>query len=183
MKFAATVLEGSGDAFLIRPTKFADLRGYFVETWSKAVFADLGIDADFVQDNESLSVRKWTLRGLHYQQAPAEQAKLVRVLKGAIYDVIVDIRPTSGNFGKWFGIELSFEQGDQLYIPRGYAHGFVTLVEGTVVSYKVDAPYSREREAGIRWNDPALDIRWPLDGNEAVLSEKDTILPLFEQRA
>ena len=181
MNFSVEALEAGSDVLLVRPTKFVDRRGYFMETWSKAAFAEIGIPTDFVQDNESLSAMRGTVRGLHYQRAPAEQAKLVRVLRGAIFDVVVDIRPASRTFGKWLGVTLSSDEGNHLYVPGGYAHGFVTLTNETVVTYKVDAPYSRECEGGIRWNDPELGIRWPSTGNEVILSERDAILPLFRE--
>ncbi len=150
-----------------------------METWSKAAYTEIGIDANFVQDNQCLSITRGTLRGLHFQRSPFEQAKLVRVLKGAIYDVVVDIRPNSPNRGRWFGATLSAEESEQLFVPRGFAHGFVTLSEKSVVSYKMDAPYSPESEAGIKWNDPDLNIRWPVTYDEVVLSEKDAKQPFL----
>lgn len=179
MNFSARPLENATDVLLVRSAKLVDERGYFMETWTKDSFAKIGILANFVQDNESLSTRKGTLRGLHFQREPHEQAKLVRVLKGAIYDVVVDIRTTSPNFGRWFGVVLSVEKGEMLFVPRGFAHGFVTITNETTVSYKVDAPYSREREAGIIWKDSTLDIRWPVAHNEIIVSEKDALLPVF----
>jgi dTDP-4-dehydrorhamnose 3,5-epimerase len=180
MKVSAKPLAGS-DVLVLEPTRFADARGYFVEVWSRDDFAALGIHADFVQDNESLSLRKGTVRGLHFQRPPAEQAKLVRVLRGAIHDVVVDIRPKSSTFGKWFGVTLRADQPTELFVPRGYAHGFVTLTEDTIVSYKVDGPYARDCEGGIRWNDRTLAIDWPVKSDEVVISEKDAILPAFEE--
>lgn len=179
MNFTAQELEEGSGVLLVRSKRFVDSRGHFMEVWSKAEYAEIGINADFVQDNQSLSTARGTLRGLHFQRAPFEQAKLVRVLKGAIYDVVVDIRPNSPKYGCWIGTALSADEGEQLYIPRGFAHGFVTLSSDTIVSYKVDAPYARESEAGIRWNDPELNVRWPLIYSEIILSEKDALLPLF----
>lgn len=181
MNFTAQELEKGSDLLVVRPRRFLDGRGYFMETWSKAAFSEIGIAADFIQDNQSLSTARGTLRGLHFQRAPFEQAKLVHVLKGGIYDVAVDIRPNSRNFGRWYGVTLSADEGEQLFVPRGFAHGFATLSSETVVSYKVDAPYSRENEAGIRWDDPQLNVRWPLIYNEIILSEKDRLLPLFSE--
>lgn len=179
MNFTAQELEKGSDVLLVRPKRFVDGRGYFMETWSKTAFVEIGIAADFVQDNQSLSTARGTLRGLHFQRAPFEQAKLVRVLRGAIYDVVVDIRPNSRNHGRWYGVALSADEGEQLFVPHGFAHGFVTLSSDTVVSYKVDAPYSRECEAGIKWNDPELNVRWPVIYDEVILSDKDALLPLF----
>ena len=183
MNFTAQELEKGSGVLLVRSKRFVDSRGHFLEVWSKAAYSQIGINADFVQDNQSLSTARGTLRGLHFQRAPFEQAKLIRVLKGAIYDVVVDIRPNSPNYGRWIGTALSADEGEQLFIPRGYAHGFLTLSSETIVSYKVDAPYSRESEAGIRWNDPELNVRWPLIYSEIVLSEKDVLLPLFSGSA
>lgn len=181
MKFSAKKIDNDLEVFLIRPTRFADSRGYFMESWSKDAFAQLGFHVEFVQDNESLSARRGTVRGLHFQRPPWEQAKLVRVLRGAIYDVFVDIRPKSLTFGRWRGITMSATDGEQLLVPRGYAHGFVTLSDEAIVSYKVDAPYNRESESGITWNDPELDVRWPFVYEEAILSDKDRLLPSFKE--
>ena len=183
MNFTAQELEKGSGVLLVRSKRFVDSRGHFMEIWSKAAYSEIGINVDFVQDNQSLSTARGTLRGLHFQRAPFEQAKLVRVLKGAIYAVVVDIRPNSPNYGRWIGTALSADEGEQLFIPRGFAHGFLTLSSETIVSYKVDAPYSRESEAGIRWNDPELNVRWPLIYSEIVLSEKDALLPPFKGAA
>ena len=181
MNFTAVSLEPGSDVLLIRPRKFVDQRGYFLETWSRAPFAELGIAAEFIQDNESLSSKSNTVRGLHFQGAPFEQAKLVRVLKGAIYDVALDIRPSSRTFGRWLGAKLTSDHGEQLFVPRGYAHGFMTLGDDTIIAYKVDAPYSRESEGGIRWDDPELAISWPVKRGEVVLSDRDAVLPSFRE--
>lgn len=165
---------------LVRPRKFADSRGSFCETYSKQAFFEAGIDVDFVQDNQSFSKAAGTIRGLHLQADPFAQAKLVRVLRGRIWDVAVDVRPSSPNFGKWVAAEISAEAGNQIYIPTGFAHGFCTLEPDTEVSYKVSNFYSREHEVAVRWNDPALRIDWPVKDAEATLSEKDGVAPLFE---
>ena len=161
------------DVLLISPTKFGDRRGYFLETYSLAGYRDLGIDAVFVQDNQSFSATAGTVRGLHFQGPPAPQAKLVRVLRGSIFDVAVDIRRGSPTYGRWCGSVLNAERAEQIFIPRGFAHGFCTLEPDTEVAYKVDAYYSPECESGIQWNDPALGIEWPIDPAVAVLSDKD----------
>ena len=169
MNFEKTTLEG---AFLIKPDVFNDERGFFVETYSAKKFKEAGIEADFVQDNHSMSVTKGVLRGLHYQKPPLAQAKLVRVTKGAVYDVIVDLRKDSATFGKWEGFELSQENAYMLFVSRGFAHGFCTLVDYTEFQYKCDNFYSPENEDGIIWNDPALKIYWPIEN--PILSDKDS---------
>ncbi len=167
------------DVLLIRSRRFDDQRGYFMETWSHAAFGQLGINANFVQDNQSLSVKPGTVRGLHFQVPPHAQAKLVRVLQGSVFDVAVDLRGGSATYGKWCGVKLMAGGPEQLYIPAGFAHGFLTLEPDTVVSYKVDAPYAPQCDAGIRWNDPEIGVDWPLDPAQAVLSDKDAALPLL----
>ena len=179
MAFSKEHLE-IADVVLIRVAKFADVRGYFMETYTRQAFSTIGICADFMQDNQSLSKVPGTLRGLHFQRPPAEQAKLVRVLHGSIFDVAVDIRPQSPTYGRWCGSKLTAEEGEQLFIPRGFAHGFVTLEANTIVTYKVDAPYSRESEGGIRWDDPQLAIDWPLSADRLVLAERDSQLPFLK---
>lgn len=164
------------DVLLVQPRKFADHRGYFVETFSRREFAGLGMANDFVQDNQSFSRRQGTVRGLHFQLPPHPQAKLVRVLKGAVYDVAVDLRSGSPTFGRWCGVTLTSEKGDQLFVPRGFAHAFCTLEANTEVAYKVDAYFAPECDAGLIWDDPDIGIDWPIPANEAVLSEKDTKL-------
>jgi dTDP-4-dehydrorhamnose 3,5-epimerase len=156
----------------IRPRIFADERGHFIETWQHRRYEDAGIDTVWVQDNQSLSLQPGTIRGLHLQLAPFGQAKLVRVCAGSIFDVAVDLRYGSPTYGRWVGRELSAERGNQLFIPDGFAHGFVTLAADTVVAYKVSAPYTPTAERSILWNDPALAIDWPLHG-EPKLSAKD----------
>lgn len=165
---------------VISPKRFQDARGWFSETWNESRFAELGIQSKFCQDNQSHSGPQGTLRGLHFQAPPFAQAKLVRCLQGRIFDVAVDIRRASPTFGKWFGLELSADNGRQLFIPAGYAHGFVTLEPDCMISYKVDAYYSAPHDGGIGWDDPAIGIEWPIDGMP-VLSEKDARLPMLAE--
>lgn len=167
------------DVYLLEPNVFGDARGYFMESYNKKVFAELGLDFDFVQDNQSLSTQVGVIRGLHYQLNPKAQTKLVRVLQGAIYDVVVDIRKSSPAFGKWQGFILSEDNKRQLLVPKGFAHGFCTIVPNTVVAYKVDEYYSPEHDRGILWNDPALGIDWPT--SQPILSEKDKCHPVLAE--
>jgi dTDP-4-dehydrorhamnose 3,5-epimerase len=160
------------------PKRFADERGYFSEVWSAKAFRQVGVDAQFVQDNQSLSRRAGVVRGLHFQRSPAAQDKLVRVVRGSIYDVAVDIRRASPNFGKWAGLVISAELGNQLFVPAGFAHGFMTLEPETEVLYKVSAPYSPEHERSIRYDDPAIGVDWPAVA-AVVLSPKDAEAPLL----
>ena len=160
------------DVKLLKPKVFRDARGYFTETYNAARYAEAGISAVFVQDNESLSM-KGVVRGLHWQAAPATQAKLVRVIRGSVWDVAVDIRKGSPTFGKNVSAVLSAENGHQFYIPRGFAHGFIVLEDDTLFSYKCDNFYSPSLERGMRFDDPALGIEWPDIGVALVLSEKD----------
>ncbi|MCL6730144.1 dTDP-4-dehydrorhamnose 3,5-epimerase [Sphingomonas hankyongi] len=162
----------------LTPHRFADERGFFSEVWREDAFAAAGVHAHFVQDNLSLSKRKGVIRGLHYQSPPAAQAKLVRVSRGAIFDVAVDIRPGSATYGRWAGVILSAEKWNQLFIPEGFAHGFATLEDDTEVSYKVTAPYSPDHDRAIRFDDPDIGIDWPLDA-EPLLSPKDAAAPLL----
>jgi len=164
------------EVLLITPKRHGDARGWFSETWSRRTLAEAGVDADFVQDNQAFSARKGTLRGLHFQKAPHPQAKLVRVLRGAIYDVAVDIRKGSPTYGRWVAAELTAEGGEQLFVPRGFAHAYCTITDDCELAYKVDGLYAPETEGGIIWSDPDLLIPWPLDG-DPVLSEKDKLLP------
>jgi dTDP-4-dehydrorhamnose 3,5-epimerase len=159
------------DLILIEPASFRDDRGFFSEVFSRRALAEHGITADFVQDNHSLSRQKGVLRGLHFQRPPSTQGKLVRVVRGAIFDIAVDIRQGSATFGQHVASELSAANWQQLWIPAGFAHGFVTLEEDTEVLYKVDAYYDREADAAIAWNDPALGIDWPV--SDPILSDKD----------
>lgn len=162
----------------VTPKRFGDARGFFAETWQRDQFAAAGIDVSWVQDNQSRSTERGVLRGLHLQIAPAAQQKLIRVLKGAIFDVAVDVRPGSPSFGAWVTRELSAKAFNQLLIPAGFAHGFLTLTPEVEVFYKVDAPYMPTAERSIRWNDPALAIPWPLPAGEVpLLSSKDAAAP------
>ncbi|GAB1805388.1 dTDP-4-dehydrorhamnose 3,5-epimerase [Priestia megaterium] len=167
------------DAILIEPKVFGDHRGFFTESYNKEMFQQNGIDMDFIQDNHSLSQQPGTLRGMHYQLNDKAQTKLVRVTRGAIYDVIVDIRKGSPTYGEWQGFILSADNKRQLLVPKGFAHGFCTIVENTEVQYKVDELYSPEHDRGIAWNDPALNINWPF--NNPVLSDKDTKHPTLAE--
>ena len=158
----------------ITPRRFGDARGFFAETWQRQRFVDLGIDVDWVQENQSFSADRHVLRGLHLQVNPRLQAKLVRVLKGSIYDVAVDVRPGSSSFGSWVSCVLSADAFNQLYIPAGFAHGFLTLEPGVEVFYKVSAPYAPSFERSIVWNDKQIAIEWPLlPEDQPVLSERD----------
>lgn len=168
------------DLILITPTVFRDERGLFSETYRKGFLASFGCMADFVQENFSVSIRAGTIRGLHFQRPPAAQAKLVRVLKGAIYDVAVDIRKGSKSYGKVVGVELSAENGQQLFVPHGFAHGFCTLAPNTEVLYKCDAYYAPECEGGLLCRDPALDIRWPYS-DEEIVNDRDAGFPLLSE--
>lgn len=167
------------DVKLIVPKKFGDHRGFFSEVFNAASLKTAGIDHDWVQDNHSLSVAQGVLRGLHYQLDPMAQAKLVRVVRGAILDVAVDIRRSSATFGKAVSAEISAENWKQIYVPVGFAHGFVTLAPNTEVIYKVTNVYSPKHERGIRWDDPALGIHWGVDSAVAVLSDRDRVHPLL----
>ncbi|MGI8952528.1 MAG: dTDP-4-dehydrorhamnose 3,5-epimerase [Chitinophagaceae bacterium] len=168
------------DCLIIRDTVFEDERGYFFESFNKKRFyEETGLNIDFVQDNQSAST-KGVLRGLHFQKGEFAQAKLVRVLHGTVLDVAVDIRKNSSTFGEYFAIELSEASHTQFFIPRGFAHGFVVLSEKAVFFYKCDNYYNKNADAGILYNDPALNIDWKLSANEIILSEKDMKLPLLE---
>ena len=165
------------------PQRFADSRGYFVETYQQHRFAQAGVTPVFRQDNQSLSRRRGTVRGLHFQLAPEPQAKLVRVLAGAVFDVAVDLRAGSASFGRWCGTELTAAGGEELFIPVGFAHAFCTLSDDTLVAYKVDGYYNRAAEGGLRWDDPDIAIRWPLPADEIIVSDKDATLPLLRDAA
>lgn len=174
MKIHATNLQ---DAFLIEPTKFGDERGFFARTYCANDFAAHGLETQFVQQNMSRSVRRGTLRGMHRQRAPHAEVKLVRCTRGQICDIIVDLRPESPTFKQWQAFELTDENHLSLYIPRGFGHGFQTLCDDIEVSYLVSAHYAPQAEAGVRWNDPALGIVWPME--PSVVSEKDQSWPDF----
>ena len=165
------------DVILATPPRFADSRGWFSEAWNAARFAEAGIPGPFVQDNQSFSAPRGTVRGMHCQVGPNAQGKLVRVLAGRIWDVAVDIRRGSPTYGQHVAAELSAENGAQLWIPTGFLHGFCTLEPATQVLYKVTAPYDREAERGVIWNDATLALPWPVEPAAAVLSDKDAALP------
>ena len=166
------------DALIIEPKVFGDSRGYFFESWNKQALLEAGLACDFIQDNESRS-HYGVLRGLHFQAAPYTQAKLVRVITGTVLDVIVDIRRGSPTFGKHIGVELSGENKRQLFVPRGFAHGFVVLSDDVLFAYKCDNTYMPSHERGIAFNDPALGIDWRVPADRLLLSEKDRRNPLF----
>lgn len=177
MKAVPTPFE---DLFVLEPKVHGDSRGYFMESFSKRTLLEEGIDIMFVQDNQSSSTRG-VLRGLHFQKPPFAQTKLVRVLSGLILDVVVDIRKAEPTFGKQFSIELSSENKKQLLIPKGFAHGFIVLSQQAEVFYKVDEYYNAQADAGLLFNDPALDIDWKLPANEFILSEKDKKHPILSE--
>lgn len=168
------------DLVIIEPNVFEDPRGYFFEAYNKAKLAQLGINVDFVQDNQSKS-SYGVVRGLHFQKEPKAQSKLVRVLEGSIFDVAVDCRKGSPTFGKWFGLELSAENKKQLFIPKGFAHGFSVLSETSVVFYKCDELYAPEFDSGVLYNDPFLNIDWKIPTDKIILSAKDVAQPLFSE--
>lgn len=169
------------DVKLITPRRFGDERGFFSETYNQRAFAEIGVSTDFLQDNHAYSAKMGTLRGLHFQAAPSAQAKLVRVLRGAILDVVVDIRHESPQFGRHIMVELTAEGGQQILCPKGFAHGLLTLMPNTEVAYKVDAYYAPDLDYGIRFDDPDLAIDWPFDKSKMILSEKDRMQPLLRE--
>ena len=176
-EFKQTPLEG---VLIIQPRKFGDDRGFFMETYKKSDFEAAGINEEFCQDNHSFS-SKGVLRGLHFQSAPHAQGKLVRVVKGAVWDVAVDLIPGSPTYGQHFGLELTEENGTMLYIPPGFGHGFVTLQNSTHFLYKCTAEYAPESDGGVKWDDPDLAVEWPLEPNqEPLVSEKDAVLPYLK---
>jgi dTDP-4-dehydrorhamnose 3,5-epimerase len=175
MEINKTNLEG---VMMIKPDVFQDERGFFTEPYSQKKLSSLGIEADWVLDCHSKSVKKGVLRGLHFQLPPHTQAKLVRVTRGSVYDVVVDLRKDSPTFGKWEGFTLTEKGFEMLFVPRGFAHGFCTLEDNTEFQYKCDNHYTPQSEAGIAWNDPTLNINWPI--TEPILSEKDAKAQLFK---
>ncbi len=175
MKIIETPIPG---LLVIEPRVFADERGYFFESFNESRFAGAGLITDFVQDNESKSHRG-VVRGLHYQLAPYAQTKLIRVVRGTVYDVAVDLRIGSPTFGQWYGLEVSASKKNQLYIPKGFAHGFSVLSDYAIFSYKCDALYNPAADRGIRFDDPALNIDWKLPMEEAVISGKDLVHPFL----
>jgi dTDP-4-dehydrorhamnose 3,5-epimerase len=164
---------------LLKPRYFHDARGYFVETYSARSAHDGGLAAQFVQDNQALSLKRGTVRALHFQVPPKAQAKLVRVLRGSVYDVAVDLRTGSPHYGRWVAATLTAQGGEQIFVPHGFAHGYCTLEADTEVAYKVDDYYAPECERGLSWDDPKLGIAWPVSAADAVLSDKDRELPRF----
>jgi dTDP-4-dehydrorhamnose 3,5-epimerase len=176
MNFTETPIKG---LIMIEPKIWKDDRGYFFESYSEKHFNNNGIDVQFVQDNQSLS-HKGALRGLHAQASPFAQGKLVRVIQGKVLDVAIDIRKNSPTYGQNFTIELSGENNRIFWIPPGFLHGFVTLENNTIFTYKVSGLYDKSSELGIRWNDPDLNIDWGINPSDAIISEKDQILPLFK---
>lgn len=176
MKITKTALDG---AVIIEPQVFEDARGYFFESWNKAKMEEAGLNYDFIQDNQSKSCYG-TIRGIHFQKGEFSQAKLVRVLQGTVLDVAVDLRKDSKTFGQHVAVELSAENNRQLMIPRGFGHGFSVLTPTAVFAYKCDNVYNKASEAGIRFDDPALGIDWKVKPEEAVLSDKDKILPFLK---
>ena len=177
MELIKTDFEG---LLAIKPRIFEDSRGYFYESYNQQIYKEAGIRFNFVQDNQSESLKN-VIRGLHYQLAPHAQTKLVRVLQGTIYDVVVDLRMGSPTFGKWYGIELSGKNKIQLLVPQGFAHGFSTLSDKALVMYKTDDYYCRETERGIVFNDPILNINWQTRSSDVVVSERDTRLSSFKE--
>ena len=162
---------------LIRPRRFGDARGWFMETYSETSALAAGVDVPFVQDNQSFSATKGTIRGLHFQRPPRAQAKLVRCVRGSIMDYAVDVRRGSPTYGKYVAAELTAEGGEQLFVPVGFAHGFVTLEPDVEIAYKVSDLYAPDCEGGVIWNDPDLAIDWPVSAEDAITSDKDKILP------
>lgn len=177
MKVTETKLKG---VYEIEPQVFGDARGWFMESWSKQKFEDAGLKVDFVQDNQSFSATKGTLRGLHYQKNPMAQAKLLRCTRGEIFDVAVDIRKGSPQYAKWVGVILSAENKKQLFIPRGFAHAFLTLTDDVEVQYKADNFYAPNCDGNIRWNDPEIGIEWLIE--PTILSDKDKNAPTLKER-
>ncbi len=173
LTFSTLPIEG---LLLVEPRVFEDERGFFMETFKASEFKMHGLDPSFVQDNHSRS-RKGVLRGLHFQRPPHEQAKLLRVVAGAVWDVAVDLRPGSSSYGRWYGLELSASNRRMFLIPAGFAHGFVTLADGTELLYKCSLEYHKESDTGVRWDDPDLHIDWPI--REVTVSKKDAKLPFL----
>ena len=178
MNYIKTEIDGP---VILEPLVFGDERGYFFESFREDDFKANVADVDFVQDNESWSARRGVLRGLHFQMGDHAQAKLVRVVRGRVQDVAVDIREGSPTYGKYISVELSAENHRMLYIPRGFAHGYAVLEDDTVFQYKCDSYYAPGFEGSIRWNDPTLGVKWMLEDDEVILSDKDRVAPLFNE--
>jgi dTDP-4-dehydrorhamnose 3,5-epimerase len=162
---------------LLTPRRFHDARGFFSETWSQARFAEAGIAGPFIQDNHAVSTEAGVLRGLHCQIGPNAQGKLVRCVRGAIYDVAVDVRQGSSTFGRYVGVEISAANWRQIWVPAGFLHGYCTLSMETEVIYKVTGAYDKAAERGVIWNDPDIGIQWPVSPGRVILSDKDKVLP------
>lgn len=175
MRFIPTHLAG---AYLIEPELISDERGFFARTWCRNEFAEMGLNPNLVQCNISYNKQRGTLRGMHYQKAPHAEAKLVRCTQGGVYDVIVDLRNDSKTFTQWFGVELTAENRKALYVPEGFAHGFITLKDDTEVLYQMSEFFHAECAAGVRWDDPVFLIQWPIDVK--VISERDQNYPDFK---
>jgi len=173
-------LETLPEVKILRPRKFEDHRGFFSETYNYQQLKNLGEELKFVQDNQSLSSDRYTLRGLHFQSPPFAQDKLIRVLRGSVLDVAVDVRKNSKTFGKHAAVKLSASEFNQILVPKGFAHGFLTLEENTEIFYKVTNYYSKEHDLGIAWNDPTLNINWGVSAEEVKISEKDKNQPNFD---
>ncbi len=166
---------------MITPTRHQDARGFLSEIWQQGAWVDAGVISDFVQDNHSFSMEKGIVRGLHFQTPPMAQTKLVLVITGAIFDVAVDLRKNAATFGQHVTVTLSAQNGQQILIPKGFAHGFCTLEPNTHVIYKLSVPYAPDHDKGLLWSDPALGIDWPVDPNEAKVSAKDQVQPLLAE--
>lgn len=177
MRLIKTDLDGVS---ILKPIVHEDNRGFFFESFNKKIFESVGLDFEFIQDNHSFSMKSGTLRGLHYQSKPFETTKMLRVTRGSILEVVVDIRSGSPNYGKWISLQISDENKIQIIVPCGFAHGFCTLEDNTEVLYKVDQHYSPEHDMGIRWDDPELAIDWPT--SRPILSERDRKLPLLREQ-
>lgn len=175
MKFTKTGIDG---AYVIEIEPHCDDRGFFARAWCHREFETMGIQFNFVQSNIAFSKKKGTLRGMHFQKAPHAEAKFLRCVRGAVFDVMIDLRPDSPTFKKWFGIELTADNHKMVFIPEGFAHGYLTTVDDTEVFYLVSAFYSPDAEGGVRWDDPAFGVKWPMTGN-LIISEKDRSLPYF----
>jgi dTDP-4-dehydrorhamnose 3,5-epimerase len=180
VRFVPTPIAG---VVVVELEEHVDERGSFARTWSRDEMAEAGLARDLAQCSLSRNTRAGTLRGLHFQRAPHEEAKLVRCTRGAIFDVAVDLRPGSSTRGHWFGVRLDPESGRALYVPEGFAHGFQTLADESDVSYMISTPYAPEASAGVRWDDPTLAIEWPAFDGQRTISDRDRALPLYEPGA
>ncbi|MGG7178601.1 dTDP-4-dehydrorhamnose 3,5-epimerase [Clostridium paraputrificum] len=177
MFFIETRLKGS---YIVSMEKIGDSRGSFSRAWCKREMESYGLDADILQCNMSYNAKAGTLRGMHFQKEPFSETKYIRCIKGSFYDVIIDLREDSPTFAQWIGVELSEKNGKALYVPKGFAHGYLTLEDNTIAYYQVTEFYNKESESGVRWNDKKFNIEWPLI-NELIISEKDRKWPLFQE--